>query len=91
LCRRAIFAAFEPLSSDEEDEDGADEDNEGDEGADSDGARGDDEDVEAFERRMVEKTARLGLTDDSDEEETRTGVMTSQLRHFVIQVSQIVA
>ncbi|KAI9638762.1 tubulin-tyrosine ligase family-domain-containing protein [Dioszegia hungarica] len=71
---RAIFESFEPPSSDEEDEDDDDEE--------AGAEKGDEEDVEAFERRLVEKTAKMGV---EDEEEGGTGVMTSQLRHFVIQ------
>lgn len=44
-----------------------------------------DEGVHAFERRIAEQTARLALEEEADD--TGTGVMTSQLRHFIIQVS----
>lgn len=83
--RRAIFSAFEPPSSDEED--GGDEDEEDVEEEDQ---LEDDDDVGAFEKRLVEKTAKLRLEvngEEDDEDEGGTGVMMSQLRHFVIQVN----
>lgn len=43
--------------------------------------------MDAFERRIVEKTAKLSMGNYSDDDEGGTGIMTSQLRHFVIQVN----
>jgi hypothetical protein len=97
--RRAIFEAFEPPSSDEEDVDDDDDDDDGDEenGQSEDDSQGETD----AENDLVRGTARMGVSeagqedinvnqgDSDDEDEGGTGVMTSQLRHFVIQVSDI--
>lgn len=66
---RAIFEEFEPPSDDEDEDDDEDSD------AGSGDGRGD---------GLEEQTDKLRLGDDSDEE-GGTAVMTSHLRHFVIQ------
>ncbi|WWD20428.1 hypothetical protein CI109_104904 [Kwoniella shandongensis] len=89
---RAVFEEFEPPSSDEEDEDeeedvdeNEDEDNEGNVTSLKDTV---DDSLQA----LAKKAAEMGFGDDdkpgpdeNDEDEDGTGVMTSQLRHFVIQ------
>lgn len=66
---RAIFEEFEPPSDDEDEEDSD---------ADSDAGSND------GREDLAQRTERMGLGDDSDEE-GGTAVMTSHLRHFVIQ------
>jgi hypothetical protein len=46
-----------------------------------------DEDEDQDEDGLIEKTRGIDLDDDEENEESGTGVLTSQLRHFVIQVS----
>ncbi|KAK4686790.1 tubulin---tyrosine ligase, partial [Tremellales sp. Uapishka_1] len=76
---QTIFAAFEPPSSDEEDEDEDDDENEDEE----DGSLRHSNDIDT----LSSKTAGMSLpvNDVGEEEDGGTGVMTSQLRHFVIQ------
>ncbi|WVQ77555.1 hypothetical protein IAR50_007243 [Cryptococcus sp. DSM 104548] len=83
---RAIFAEFEPPSSDEEDYEN-DEDEEGDD-------ESEDEDevppegMDGMIDMLAKKAVELGFNGEEDEDEDQdegTGVMTSQLRHFVIQ------
>nr|ODO04245.1 cytoplasmic protein [Cryptococcus depauperatus CBS 7855] len=68
---RAIFEEFEPAS-----EDGASED-----GADEDGDERELEDTDDRMDRLAKKTVEMGLAPEG------TGVVISQLRHFVIQAS----
>jgi hypothetical protein len=80
----SIFGGFEPESDDEEDEDEGEE-----KGAEYDGL------IEE-ERQRIERLAIQDFPDDepfeasgtaeSEPEDLDTGVRTSQLRHFVIQV-----
>ncbi|OCF40672.1 cytoplasmic protein [Kwoniella heveanensis CBS 569] len=95
---RAIFESFEPSSSDEEDYEDEDDDHDdedvGGKGADEHGSVNGEDGVMDL---LVQKAVELGFTDeddergndqgdeDNDEDEEGTGVMTSQLRHFVIQ------
>lgn len=95
--RRAIFEEFEPSSSDEEDDD-EDKEEEDDE-QESEGARqmakgG----VDGMIDMLAKKAVELGFSGEDDQDsnekededgEGGTGVMTSQLRHFVIQVRRI--
>ncbi|WVF68366.1 hypothetical protein IAT40_003131 [Kwoniella sp. CBS 6097] len=96
---RAIFESFEPPSSDEEDyeTDGDDDDDEADEQGDGPSREDETDDVMNL---LVKKAVQLGFNgeddergiasnhegnDEEEEENEGTGVMTSQLRHFVIQ------
>lgn len=85
LFRTAIFESFEPESDEEEEEENASED----EG-----------NSDAQDQETIQKMKELALKDfpddesdgaqeDEDDEQLETGVQTSQLRHFVIQASQI--
>lgn len=97
--RRSIFEEFEPPSSDEEDDDEGEEEVDDDDEPESEEAqqlaKGG---VDGMVDMLTEKAVELGFDGeddrDADEEEYKdeeegTGVMTSQLRHFVIQVRRI--
>ncbi|OCF62092.1 cytoplasmic protein [Kwoniella mangroviensis CBS 10435] len=92
---RAIFEEFEPPSSDEEDYEDEDQDQE----EEQDGQIPQDVGVDGMIDMLAKKAVELGFDGDEEddrhfgppadrddgEEEDGTGVMTSQLRHFVIQ------
>jgi hypothetical protein len=82
---RAIFEEFEPYPSDDEDYSDDDaETSEGDTSLDIDSP-------ETSPRRSLGKARNTGKerAEDGEDDEEGTGVMTSQLRHFLIQVSLI--
>ncbi|KIR36635.1 cytoplasmic protein [Cryptococcus deuterogattii MMRL2647] len=90
---RAIFEEFEPPSSDEEDDDG-DEDEDEDEQESEDAQQLAERGVDGMIDMLAKKAVELGFNGEDDrdvdkekyeDEEEGTGVMTSQLRHFVIQ------
>lgn len=96
---RSIFESFEPPSDDEYEESYEDDDEEAEEieGPDEQPGEGEGREPPTIGGRLdalVQKAAGMGLTDLDDrkedqelaEEHVGTGVMTSQLRHFVIQV-----
>lgn len=97
--RRAIFEEFEPPSSDEEDDDGdEDEDEDEDEQESEDAQQLAESGVDGMIDMLAKKAVELGFNGEVDrdvdkekyeDEEEGTGVMTSQLRHFVIQVRRI--
>lgn len=97
--RRAIFEEFEPPSSDEEDDDGdEDEDEDEDEQESEDAQQLAESGVDGMIDMLAKKAVELGFNGEDDrdvdkekyeDEEEGTGVMTSQLRHFVIQVRRI--
>lgn len=95
--RRAIFEEFEPPSSDEEDDDG-DEDDDEDEQEREDAQQLAQSGVDGMIDMLAKKAVELGFNGEDDrdvdkekyeDEEEGTGIMTSQLRHFVIQVRRI--
>lgn len=89
--RRAIFEEFEPPSSDEEDDDG-DEDEDEDEQESEDAQQLAESGVDGMIDMLAKKAVELGFNGEDDrdvDKEEGTGVMTSQLRHFVIQVRRI--
>lgn len=95
--RRAIFEEFEPPSSDEEDDDG-DEDDDEDEQESGDAQQPAQSGVDGMIDMSAKKAVELGFNGEDDrdvdkekygDEEEGTSVMTSQLRHFVIQVRRI--
>ncbi|ODO11319.1 hypothetical protein I350_00095 [Cryptococcus amylolentus CBS 6273] len=83
---RFIFAEFEPPSSDEEDDEGEDGDDESEDGEEVPPGG-----MDGMIDMLAKKAVELGFNgEDEDDEEDGdedegTGVMTSQLRHFVIQ------
>ncbi|KAK8849796.1 hypothetical protein IAR55_005132 [Kwoniella newhampshirensis] len=84
---RAIFESFEPPSSDEEDEDDDEEEVHEDTGIQATSLQGT---ADSTIDTLARKAAEMGFDGDEDtrsdvEEDGGTGVMTSQLRHFVIQ------
>lgn len=94
--RRAIFEEFEPPSSDEDDD--GDEDDDEDEQESEDAQQLAQSGVDGMIDMLAKKAVELGFNGEDDrdvdkekykDEEEGTGVMTSQLRHFVIQVRHI--
>ncbi|WVO19489.1 uncharacterized protein IAS62_000775 [Cryptococcus decagattii] len=89
---RAIFEEFEPPSSDEDDD--GDEDDDEDEQESEDAQQLAQSGVDGMIDMLAKKAVELGFNGEDDrdvdkekykDEEEGTGVMTSQLRHFVIQ------
>ena len=77
IYRREIFESFEPPDSDQEDLDIEDRET----------AVNEIDSLDAAVDALARKAAEMGYDEDADEDgEEGTGVMISQLRHFVIQV-----